>query len=181
MVNECIAVADHLLQLTNHLSEITIPFWTRRRSHFGEVSNGWQQVPMSLSSVGQSQLLQLNFTWTNISKMYGVSQRTMYRLRELYGLTHIPRFTSISNEELQDIASLIKHNLPDIGERMLAGVLRSLQVHVPRRRVRETLHTVDPINTALRWSTKITRRQYCVPGPNSLWHIGRFNCSEKDN
>lgn len=42
----------------------------------------------------------------------------MYRLREQFGLTLIPRFTSISDEDLQGIVSLLKRNLPDIGERI---------------------------------------------------------------
>ena len=61
--------------------------------------------------------------------------------------------------------------MPDIGEKMLKGVLESCNIIVPRRHVREALHKVDPVNTALRWSTRIKRRQYSVPSPNSLWHL----------
>jgi len=32
---------------------------------------------------------------------------------------------------------------------------------------------MDPVNVALRWPGGATaKRQYSVPGPNSLWHIG---------
>ena len=36
--------------------------------------------------------------------------------------------------------------------------------------MRESIHRVDPINTALRWLRRNPRWVYSVPGPNSLWH-----------
>ena len=35
---------------------------------------------------------------------------------------------------------------------------------------------LDPVNTAMRWLGGLTaRRQYSVPGLNSLWHIGEYS------
>ncbi|CAB4008944.1 Hypothetical predicted protein, partial [Paramuricea clavata] len=34
---------------------------------------------------------------------------------------------------------------------------------------------VDPHNTELRWSIVISRRQYQVPWPNSLWHLDDYH------
>lgn len=62
--------------------------------------------------------------------------------------------------------------MPEIGERMTVGALRSRGITVPRHRVRQMLHKVDPIGAALRWHSKTKRKPYSVPGPNSLWHIG---------
>jgi hypothetical protein len=62
--------------------------------------------------------------------------------------------------------------MPEIGERMMLGALRSRGIVVPRHRVRQILHRVDPISIALRWHSKTKRRPYSVPGPNSLWHLG---------
>lgn len=62
--------------------------------------------------------------------------------------------------------------MPDIGERMMQGTLRSRGTVVPRRRVREVIHRIDPINVLLRWQPRIQRKPYSVPGPNSLWHLG---------
>ena len=42
--------------------------------------------------------------------------------------------------------------------------------------VHEAIHKVDPVDTALHWSTKIKRRRYSVPSPNSLWHLGIEFC-----
>ena len=65
-----------------------------------------------------------------------------------------------------------KEEFPDIGERLLMGMLHSKRIRFSRETLREVIHDIDPINTVLRWSTKIVRRSYSVPGPNSLWHIG---------
>ena len=179
MIEECISIAGHVFELMKHLFEVTIPFWSNFKDSLiaGEVNDGWEQVSIPISLIGQPQLLylqQMNFTWSSIAKIIGISRSTLYRLRKQYGLTRIPRFTSISDEDLHLIVSNIKSEMPDIGERILTGVLRSYQIRVPRNRIRDTLHKVDPLNTALRWSTKITRRQYSVPGPNSLWHLGQL-------
>ena len=41
--------------------------------------------------------------------------------------------------------------------------------------MRDAMRVTDPINTALRWREITPRRPYSVPGPNSLWHIGKLN------
>ena len=43
------------------------------------------------------------------------------------------------------------------------------------------LARVDPPNTALKWGIVVSRRQYSVPWPNSLWHLdGHFSGSVLD-
>ncbi|KAF5281735.1 hypothetical protein FQR65_LT14575 [Abscondita terminalis] len=42
---------------------------------------------------------------------------------------------------------------------------------VQRRKVRRILSNIDPVGTALRWSSTVNRRTYRVPTPNSLWHM----------
>ena len=45
---------------------------------------------------------------------------------------------------------------------------------VSRDRVRSVIRRIDPLNIALRWRQNTTyRRPYSVPGPNSLWHLGK--------
>ena len=39
--------------------------------------------------------------------------------------------------------------MPEIGERMTMGALCSRGITVPRHRVRQIIHKVDPISTAL--------------------------------
>ena len=64
--------------------------------------------------------------------------------------------------------------MPDIGEKMVTGVLRSNSIYVQRRRIRKAIHFVDPIKTALRSHAKVRHQIYSVPGPLSLWHIGKI-------
>ena len=52
------------------------------------------------------------------------------------------------------------------------GILHSKGIKCYREVLRQVIHNIDPINTALRWNAKLHRRVYAVPGPNSLWHIG---------
>lgn len=60
---------------------------------------------------------------------------------------------------------------PRSGQRLLVGHLRSLGLRLPRWRARNSLLRVDPHGVASRLRQALHRRQYSVPGPNSLWHV----------
>lgn len=120
-------------------------------------------------------LRSLNFTWTEIASLLGVSRMTIYRRRSEYGLLN-GNDREMTTSELTGIIQQLRHDNPYSGESILMGHLRSMGVFVPRSRVRRILHRIDPLNTSLRWGSQITtRRPYSVPGPNSLWHLGIFN------
>ena len=53
---------------------------------------------------------------------------------------------------------------------MQAHLLR-VGIHVQRRRLRLSIHRVDPVNTSLRRATTVRRRVYHVDGPNCVWHL----------
>ena len=92
-------------------------------------------------------------------------------------------FTSISDHELLHEIRAIKQDMPDVGYNMLKGVLRARGIHVSIPRIQQSLHEVDPINTALRWAAPVSRRVYGVPYPNYIWHLDgnhklvRYMCS----
>ena len=65
----------------------------------------------------------------------------------------------------------IKRSHCNSGERLVIGHLAQRNIHVPRFRVRASIHRVDPVNTALRRSIAIRRRVYHSEGPNAVWHI----------
>ena len=44
-------------------------------------------------------------------------------------------------------------------------------LRIQRRRIRESLARIDPGSVRLRWTVVVSRRSFCVAGPNSLWHI----------
>jgi len=122
----------------------------------------------------------LSFTWTEIASLLGVSRMTLYRRRQEFGLLDDPTRT-ISDTELRRKILEIKGMLPTVGEKIILGQLRAQGFHVTRCRVREIIRATDPINTALRWQGTVTaRRSYSVPGPNSLWHIGKYILSLHD-
>ena len=68
----------------------------------------------------------------------------------------------------------MKSDSPYMGEVLLMGRLRASGYRVKRKRLREAIRELDPINTALRVPGGLApRRPYHVAGPNSLWHIGK--------
>ena len=172
LIEQIVAIATYMKDLLDVLVLYTLPYLRNRKESL-DVSVGDQSVVL----VEPNQILylrELNFTWSSIGQIFGVSRSSLYRLRKEFGLLNLPKYSEscICDEDLWDAVALIKREMPDIGEKMLNGALQSRNIIVPRRRVREALHKVDPINTALRWSTRIKRRRYSVPGPNSLWHLG---------
>lgn len=120
------------------------------------------------------QLRCMGFHWEQIANIVGVSVRTLHRKRKEADINDARQFSAISDEELCSQLAEIKLEFPDVGERMALGIFRSKGMIIPRRRIREAFHLIDPINTSMRWHTRIKRRTYSVPGPMSLWHIGEF-------
>ena len=119
-------------------------------------------------------LRSIGLTWTKISSIFGVSRMTPYLKRKEAGILDDFNFSIISDDDLIAKVKEIKNLMPDIGESMLGGILRSNGICVQRHRIRKALHIVDPIKIALRWHDKVKCRTYSVPGPMSLWHIGNL-------
>lgn len=115
-------------------------------------------------------LASLGFSWTSIASLLGVSRMTVYCRRVEYGLLADP-VSTVNDNELK-VLRRIRREHPNIGQTMIMGLIRAQGYHVSRARVRDTIQQIDPLSTALRWHTITCRRQYRVPSPNSLWHIG---------
>ncbi|CAB3985660.1 cytosolic Fe-s cluster assembly factor nubp1-b-like [Paramuricea clavata] len=117
-------------------------------------------------------LRSLGFSWTKIAVILGVSRWTISRRVKDYGLEDMCGFSQLSNEELDRlIRNYIDHHGTTSGQTYIIGYIKSLGYHVQRSRIRECLALLDPQNTALRWGVTVSRRVYCVPWPNSLWHL----------
>lgn len=180
---------DALLSLVQSLSVLVdlIPHVTHQwQTHLDylEVSSSSSryQVPLQQSlgpgrphlQITQEQLeylRSLSFSWTAISRMLGVSRMTLHRRRVEYEM--ILTESTVTESQLMAIVHQLRQELPDVGQTILAGRLRAMGVHVGRHRIREAIRRSDPLNTALRWHGVTNRRPYSVPGPNSLWHIGK--------
>jgi hypothetical protein len=77
--------------------------------------------------------------------------------------------SSMSDDQLDEIAIRLRSHYRRAGISMLDGMLRRLGHHVPRERIRSSLLRIDPVQRVFD-CIRIRRRVYSVPGPNSLWH-----------
>ena len=84
--------------------------------------------------------------------MFGLCRWTIYRRVQSHGLQNTAQFSLLSDAELDQLVIyyINGHGLTT-GRTYIAGYLKSLGLRVQRRRVRESLTKVDPVNTALRW------------------------------
>ena len=118
-------------------------------------------------------LRSLSFSWTEIAHLLGVSRMAIYRRRVEYGLMDETSRT-LSDGDLSEVLCDQRIELPELGETMAAGHLRSMGYRVPRQQLRKGLRRTGPLSVALIWNMKITCRPYTVSGPNNLWHIGKL-------
>ena len=110
------------------------------------------------------------YTLDEIATAFGTSRTTLWRrLKECNVSTS--KYCEISNFALDFIIQRYRERNPNCGQVMLQGYLSSIGVNVQRWRIRESITRIDPLRQHVRWHQQITRRRYCVPGANSLWHV----------
>eukprot|EP00794_Sanderia_malayensis_P012464 gene12464-13752_t len=88
------------------------------------------------------ELVEEGFYIKEIAKILCVSERTIYRRMEEYGLRK-QKFTEIDDEQLDSIVSRQTNAFPHCGEGMLNELLRNDGLFIQRMRLRESLHRVD--------------------------------------
>ena len=122
-------------------------------------------------------LLSLSFSSTQIASILGVSRMTVqYRRRLEFGMMNTVNRIMLSDQELRTAVQEIHSTQPELGETLIWERIRAMGFYVSRERLGRAIRTADPLHTALRWRGNLTtRRPYSVPGPNSLWHIGKYN------
>ena len=161
-----------LMQSYNLLSRSTND--TRRNNNQAPLNNSTGSVGRPSLIISKEQieyLMECNFTVNEMSDILGVSKRTVERRMNQYELTNMNRFTAINDEQLDAIVSEIKGSSPDCGSKLLSGYLRARNIHVQRRRVRESLTRVDPLGIQARRCRTVHRRVYNVSRPLALWHL----------
>ena len=161
--------------------------WNNNRDHYQEQRNAASYTPSLLNiprgrpkfEIMKEQLEYLhsmNFSWTQIAELLGVSIMTIYRRRREFGILGDVNGTEIGDAELRTILYQMRRDFPSIGETIAWGHIRALGIKVTRQKLRDALHDTDPLHTALRWKGELARRRpYSVAGPNSLWHIGKYS------
>lgn len=106
-----------------------------------------------------------------------VSRTTLWRRCQEIGLDlHTTNFSGITDDELDSVMHMLVERSPRSGSVMMLGHLRGFGIHVPRRRVRESLLRINPRLVELRSSTTVVRRTYNVASSNALWHIDGLHC-----
>ena len=114
------------------------------------------------------QLKMLGFSRVRIADMLHISRSTLYRRLDSSDLAE---YTDISDRELDSLIQTYKVTHPNDRESMVIGHLRSCEVRVPRSRVRDSIHRIDPRGIIQRSLTTIRRRVYHVEAPNKVWHM----------
>ena len=115
-------------------------------------------------------LRSLNYSWTKIASLLGISRRTLYRHLEEFNIP-CSDFTQLTSNEIDDVIKDIKIDHPNDGEVMIKGHLSSCGIRVPRADLRASIHRIDHNNTVSRRSDVVKRRVYAVTRPNAMWHI----------
>ena len=112
----------------------------------------------------------LNFSWSEIARMLGISRSTLYRRLNEAGVA-TDDHTPLSNHQLDRVIELIKKDHPKDGEVLVRGHLLRQGIKVTRQKIRDSIHRVDHTNVAARRRNVVHRRVYSVPFPNYIWHI----------
>ena len=114
-------------------------------------------------------LRSVGLTWTDVARCLGVSRSTLYRRMDESGLP-LQGYTPLSDPALDSLLRELKSSHPNDGEVMLAAHIRARGIHIPRSRLRASIHRVDSL-TGNRRPPRIRRRAYHVDAPNSVWHF----------
>ena len=150
-------VFTYMMRARDALSGFNYRNTTEHRLNLGAV--GRPSFDISKNQI--EYLLECNFTVKEMSEMLHVSKRTVERRMSAYNLTGMNRFTEITDEHLDNAVRNIKQASPDCGSKLLAGYLRSVNIHVQRSRIRESLSRVDALGVLARCRA-VHRRVYSV-------------------
>ena len=117
------------------------------------------------------------FSVREIAAMIGVSDRTVKRRLNEYGIKIRDTYSHLSDSELDDVVQQIMTSFPNIGYQSVKGHLQSRGERLQDQRVRQSMRRVDPAGVLFRrLSITVTkRRQYSVRAPLSLWHIDGYH------
>lgn len=100
----------------------------------------------------------LGMTVKDIARVLCVSRQTIYnRINSSANVTEFATYSAVSDSDLDTLVSRVKAQHPNNGEVMIAGYLASEGVRVPRRRLRASIHRVDPIGVEERRHHAIRR------------------------
>ena len=143
---------------------------TSQPVHTGSVGRPVLSVPKETLKL----YLRYGFSHEKIADMFGTSIKTIRRRIISFNLREeMPKYSVLSDDALDNVVASITHDFPNCGIRRMKGFLLAQGIRVPWMRVRSSLWRTDPAGILLRTAQLniVSRRQYSVPGPLSLWHL----------
>lgn len=173
---ECILILETLYRTLRQITSLEIgrgasagavPPPTSRTGHRG-------RPRYDISHEQLCHCLRLGFNWQGIASLLAIDRRTLFQHRQRLGIRPL-EFAELSNNELNTLVREILQRTPNAGETYILGSLRSRSIHIQRRRVRQSLHEIDPIGRSLRRRRAVRRRIYSVQTPNQLWYVQQFD------
>ena len=135
-----------------------------------EISNRVGAPKFSIPCEVLSSMIDEGFKVHEISTLINVSERTLYRRMNEFGLC-VRKFSDIVDETLDIHVLELCNQYPNCGERMLNEILKQKGLFVQRDRLRESIHRVDYEGVNRRKKNGLHRRVYNVQSSNHLWHL----------
>ena len=90
-------------------------------------SSIWGRPRLDISKESILSLRRLNYSWTKVARLLGISRKTLYRRLKEYNID-TSTFTDLSESELDELLSNIKVEHPNYGEVMLQGNFCTLEL-----------------------------------------------------
>lgn len=170
LVEDLLSVSQSLLQEI-HTAKTQSEMNKRRSAAWvpGTQASTGGRPRFSITKEQIETLRETGMNWKGIAVLLGISESTLYRRRQEFGLHET--FVDITDEELYTVVVGMLSQTPYAGESYVSGGLRARGIFVQRNRIRDILSKIDPVGRALRRRAAIQRRQYNVKAPNHLWHM----------
>lgn len=108
-----------------------------------------------------------------IATLLGVSEKTVKRRMHENGLSIKQSYSTLTDDELDNLVRSVKARTPHVGYRMMKGILKAMGHRVQWKRVSSSMHRVDSVGVLTRMARMgcVARRTYSVQGPLHLVHI----------
>ena len=118
-------------------------------------------------------LIEGHFSVPEISKLLGVSTRTVERRMSEYGLNIRQSYSQINDSDLDGVLNGILKDVPNSGYKRMTGLSLARGIRLQQSRIRSAMQRVNPEGCLL-ISLELNvlySRSYQVYGPLALWHI----------
>lgn len=169
-------VPQEVMQCLSNLCSVLVNRLDTRRTSLvilNEIAGLMGRPKIIVSEQHIRRLIEIGLTVPCISKLLGVSTRTIERRMQEFGITVRGTYSQLTDEELDNLVVAIKTTSPHSGYRMMRGHLKALGHRVQWSRVFNSMNRVDSAGVLARMSQlgHVVRRSYSVQAPLSLMHL----------